>query len=116
MTLPMMNHKREVATQGAFGLGLVLGLTLCALPSRNPKINADLTLANLSALKASSLDTESKQEGKYATNGKDPKRIKAVLKSRAASGCKCKQESGAEFCFKCKMKALIQNHCVKNIG
>ena len=62
---------------------------------RKPGISADLTLSNLSALRASSQDAESKHEGKYAANGKDPKRVSAVLKTQAASGCKCNRQSGA---------------------
>ena len=61
---------------------------------RKASTSADLTLSNLCALRASSQDAETKHEGRYAANGKDPKRVNAVLKTQAASGCKCNRESG----------------------
>ena len=77
---------------------------------RKEKISADLTLANLSALKAASGDDASAQEGKYVANGKDPQRVRSVLKSqKAASGCKCKKQSGAHLFF-CAFYPL-QSHC-----
>lgn len=62
---------------------------------------ANLTFANLSALKASSGDIDGKQESKYAENGKSSKRIKKVLSSQKDCGCHCSRQSGAYLntCF-----------------
>ena len=57
--------------------------------------SANLTLANLSALKASSDDGGRTKESKYTINGQDRTRIKDVLKSKKASNCQCKREWGA---------------------
>ena len=40
------------------------------------------------------MDDGSKNDGKFTANGKDPKRIRNVLKTQAASGCKCNREPG----------------------
>lgn len=67
---------------------------------RKKKIAADLTLANLSALKAASDETRGKDDDKYVSNGKNPDRIRKVLKSQTSSGCKCNRQSeNSVFCF-----------------
>lgn len=55
---------------------------------------ADLTLSHLSSLK--SLD-RTENDSAYAKNGKDPKRIKHVLKNKQTSGCQCSRERRAWF-------------------
>ena len=59
---------------------------------RNGMASANLTLANLSALKASSDDGGGTKKTKYTINGQDRTRIKDVLKSKKASNCRCKRE------------------------
>ena len=61
---------------------------------RNGMDSANLTLANLSALKASSDDGGRTRKTKYTINGQDRTRIKDVLKSKKASNCRCKREWG----------------------
>lgn len=55
-----------------------------------PQRNAQLTLSHLASLRAaSSSTTEADQHKHYAENGVKKSRIKAVLSSKAQSGCQC---------------------------
>ncbi len=55
--------------------------------------NAQLTLSHLASLRAaSSSTTEADQHKHYAENGVKKSRIKAVLSSKAQSGCQCENK------------------------
>lgn len=57
---------------------------------RRTRLCADMTFCHLSSLRgAGGCDMG---QGTFATNGSDPARVKAVLKSQKASGCKCKRQ------------------------
>ena len=65
-------------------------------PDLNKKCNrcrtADLSFANLAAIKSSTVQEE-QSWSTFAENGKSQKRIRDVLRSRESSDCTCTRES-----------------------